>query len=192
MKKEEKEKIISEVRLKEIESLDRDTTSMVFKGLAVWGAIFVYFYKVGFNPTIIYSLGFLLLYLLWYQYQSYKYICDCYNWLSQSIEQDKILTESPPDMTIFDAFYYKKKYLQESNKLKEEKMRKINDLEIAITGIKISLAAIVITLIGSILPGLLSKFSETVKSIAEWLVLIMAVIVLYYAWKINPKQVYKK
>lgn len=110
MRKDEKEKLISNVRMREIESMDRDITSFVFKLFFAWAAVFAYFFKIGFTDFTAFLLAAFLFVIMLYQYNTYNYITDCYDWLCVTIKEDKFFEETTPLMEISDGFWYKKKY----------------------------------------------------------------------------------
>ncbi len=107
MNKTQKENSIFELRLKGIESLDRDATSISIKLLFGWFAILAYFYKVGFNSFTLYILVVIFVFMTLYQTQSERYVRDCYNWLAKSVMENKLLDEQMPLMKPYQAFYYR-------------------------------------------------------------------------------------
>jgi hypothetical protein len=110
MKKEDKEKLIYNSRLKEIELMDKDYTSFSLKLLFLWFASVAYFYKTGFNSIIIFVLVSVLVSILWFQYQTYNYLTDCYNWITLVVKNDKLLTSKVPEIKWYEGIYYRKRY----------------------------------------------------------------------------------
>jgi hypothetical protein len=115
MKKQDKEIKIIELRLKEIESIDRDTTNLWFKVYAVLGAIFLFLYANGFLKIVIVNVYLSLICviififgLLWLNWQSIKSIEDYYDGLFFAIKEDKILDFKIS--TMYNPFFYKRKY----------------------------------------------------------------------------------
>jgi len=111
MKKDEKEKSIFEVRLKELSSLDKDITSLILKLIGLWFAILLILYKFNnLNEFTFIGLVTGLVSIIWVGQQYTNYVFDCYGWLSKVIRENKLLIESFPTMRWYEAFYYRKKY----------------------------------------------------------------------------------
>jgi len=126
MKKEDKERLIFEARLKEIESFDRDSTSMnskfFFFLLALGAAGITHLYKIGFSISeleiiFIFAYLILLISLAWNSFQSYYQITDYYAWLVSAVKREKLLNESSPCNSLLAGIYYKPKYCNLSKKI---------------------------------------------------------------------------
>lgn len=121
MNKKDKEKLIFETRLKEIQSLDRDTTALIVKLLIGWGTLVLFFYKYNVKsilgiPNNEHYLLWILVLIIWLGEQYNKYITDCYDWLSQTVGKDSLLIESMPQIKWYQCFWYNKKYSQPNKK----------------------------------------------------------------------------
>ena len=115
MNEEDKEKLIAEIRLKEIEAVDRDTTSLMFKiffGFFAVGA-FLYVQNIFSQyPSSFLFFLFLFLYFIWVQSQADRYLFDIYDGLVNAIKTNKIKEFRTHQMTAWDNFWYKKRYNQ--------------------------------------------------------------------------------
>lgn len=101
MKKDDKEKNIVNVRLKQIERMDTDISSMFFK---IWAGFFAFFFglyslKVFDKENLVFwIITFVVIYIILLIVQSFyeKYIWGCYNSLSKAINENKLLTFELP------------------------------------------------------------------------------------------------
>jgi hypothetical protein len=113
MEKKDKEKIISKIRLKELEFVDRDMTALFFKMIAGFLAILAFLYTSGIVKNLLF-LGIIgigeIAYLCWWQFQSYKYISDYYTHFSNAVIEGKIIQYKPLEMTFLENIFYKKRY----------------------------------------------------------------------------------
>ena len=112
MKKLDKEKSLIEVKLKEIESYDRDSTSLFFKILIGVVGIAAFLYNDGILTfeKLFWGLLTMLFFISWIQWQINKYIEDRYNCLQDSIKKDEILIHKMPKLPWWAFLYYWKKY----------------------------------------------------------------------------------
>jgi len=115
MDKTEREKYLIEVKLKEIEAIDKDISTMWLKLLVGFGGVFTFLYvnkilKV-YNWLGTGAIGVIIVsFILWAQFQSDKYTGDCYNSLFNAIKDNNILDYKIPHDPWHIAFIYKKKF----------------------------------------------------------------------------------
>lgn len=114
MDKRDKEQAIKEIRLKEIESFDRNNTSLGIKILVGFFAVLVFSYNFDFFKDYILFIFIgsliILLFISNIQKQLNKYTSDCYESFSKAIKEDKILEYSLPHIGYWELLYYKLKY----------------------------------------------------------------------------------
>ena len=110
MEKEDKERAIFELRLKEIEALDRDSTSlsikMIFGVFALSGAL----YSLGIPFSIVIWVFVTLLFsVTWMGQQTYVYITDVYDKFSEAVKNNRLYEFHTWQMSFWDNFRYKKR-----------------------------------------------------------------------------------
>jgi len=119
MKKSEaikdKENKIYNLKKSEIESIDRDITNFYFKIIIGISTAYI-FLLVNFKSEKFYIIISSVIYFLMFffigimDYQSYKYISDCYDSLVISIKNDSVLDYKIPEMKSYEHLLYKRKY----------------------------------------------------------------------------------
>ena len=117
MKKEDKERLITELRSEYLKSLENDSTIGFYQNLAILGAIisFLVFVKAlgpeDFNPFTLF-VGFLILIYFTYRNQQYsKYIDDLYEDLLKAVKDDKLFEFKINGRNWFERnIFYKQRY----------------------------------------------------------------------------------
>ncbi|HLG24981.1 MAG TPA: hypothetical protein VI564_08685 [Candidatus Nanoarchaeia archaeon] len=116
MKKEDKEKLIMELRHKYIESLDNWSTSGFYQRLGIIGGIIVFVFSVGLikpealNSWIVIIAYLFLIYIIYTNNQYSKYVDDLYEGLFLAIKGDKLLEFEIKKISWFGKnIYYKRK-----------------------------------------------------------------------------------
>ena len=111
----EKEKILIDLRKKQIEIIDKDTTKLSIQLVVGSSIVFFSLLKLNiikenylFTSFVIFLL--ILIYFSWFAYQQTNYIMDCYDALSIAIDKRTINKFKVPSMDWKNAFFYKKKY----------------------------------------------------------------------------------
>ncbi len=109
MNKEEK---IFDIRMKQISSIDKNTTGMIYRMLAAVGILFIALLQLDklTNPFWIIILLAAVIAVLVVGTGSDKYLSDCYDWLAKTVRDGKLLTEKVPMNNSFGLIFYRKKY----------------------------------------------------------------------------------
>jgi hypothetical protein len=115
-----KEKLAWKTRLKELEALDRDCTSLSSKFIfGIFGAALTFISLiltgkiiVPFNGLVFFAILFTsaVLATIYLQKQDEKYISDNYNKLFKYLKEDKIFEVGITPRTGFELVYYRRKY----------------------------------------------------------------------------------
>lgn len=115
MNTDRKEGWIKELRFKEIESFDKDSTQLMFKTMAVFFATVVFFYNLGvfraeYFKTSFSFFIFSFFAITWFLEQQNRHVRDCYESLFNAIKNDKLLEYRLPWIKPYEIFYYKMKH----------------------------------------------------------------------------------
>lgn len=111
MNKKEKEKCLFEIKIKEIEAYDRDSTPFINKLLFGLGSVLAFFYvNKLLNMNFFYVLIFIFVLISILSITTYHHISDCYDSLFDSVKKDKIFYYKIPEFKWYDFFYYKRKF----------------------------------------------------------------------------------
>ena len=117
MKEDNREKFAFELRLKEIQAMDKDMTSMFYKIVTGLAILIWFLFTIGYfnskDAIVIKNLflfGLLvLLYVCSWQNQIYKYLQDCYDGLFNSLKYDKIFEFYPETLKWYYSIYYRRR-----------------------------------------------------------------------------------
>lgn len=114
MKKEDKEKTIFQLELKEIERMEKENSAFLFKMLAGLLAIITFLYSSGILkniPSLVYIFLTGMFIICWENIQTDKYISDYYRSFSKAVIENRILEYKFPDQKVKELFWYKTKYI---------------------------------------------------------------------------------